>query len=136
MRDRGDLTMATHTPMTEAIRDRAAQWVTRVNDNDLSEAERDDLQSWLLADPRHALEFRAHNALLGLARDFPTDVQATLEAHMPVIQEQKDAFSHWARPFSLAAAAAALLAVVAVGWLKMQPLHEGKPETQLYATRT
>ena len=53
--------MASHTS-ADAIRERAARWVARLNDHDLSDAEREDLQGWLLADPRHSTEFRAHNA--------------------------------------------------------------------------
>jgi transmembrane sensor len=123
--------MASHASSTDAIRDRAAYWVTRVNDNDLTDGERDDLQTWLLADPRHAAEFRAHNALLALARELPTGLRKNLDLFVPLPPvESRSSRRRWVWPASLAATA--LVATVTVGGFKLRAAQE----TQAYATRT
>jgi len=65
------------------IREQAARWAARLNDIDITEAEREELQRWLLADVRHANEFRAHNAMIVLARDLPPDLRNRLSAFAP-----------------------------------------------------
>lgn len=124
--------MASHA---EAIRDRAAHWVARLNDNDLSDAERDSLQGWLLADPRHATEFRAHNAVLGLARDFPPDLQARLGALVPAVHHVEPRHRRWVWPAALAASA--LLTMMVTAWFMSrttpQPAQSAK---LLYTTQT
>ncbi len=123
--------MATLMP-TDTIRDRAAHWVARINDNDPSDAERAELQAWLLADPRHEAEFRAHQALIGLAHEFPADIQARLDSYIPARHVPIEAPRHrWTWPVALAAAA--LLALVAGGWFVLQP---GGSAQQTYVTRT
>jgi transmembrane sensor len=109
--------MASHSSLN-AIHDRAAHWVARVNESDLSDSERNELQSWLLADARHANEFRAHNAFIGLARDFPPDVQARLDSYVPV---QHDQISRSRRRWPAALAAAMLLVLMAAGWVIYRP---------------
>jgi transmembrane sensor len=128
--------MASYAPSAEAIRDRAAHWVARVNDNDLSDAEREDLQAWLLADSRHASEFRAHNALLALAREMPAQLRAGLDSYLPpATEKRRPTQRRWMWPAALAAAA--VLAIVAGNWFKQPPQTQpGHVEKQVYATRT
>ena len=75
--------MSSAIPAEDIIRDRAAYWAARLNDSDVSDTEREELHGWLLADPRHASEFRAHNALVALAHEFPPDLQARLSGFVP-----------------------------------------------------
>lgn len=121
--------MASHEAPIEVIRDRAARWVQRVNDNELTDAERGELHAWLLADPRHAVEFRAHNALLGLARELPTDVRARLDAYLPVLHQEARPTRNRRRWFALAASA---LLTLMSGWLFFTPTyatHTGENRT-------
>jgi len=114
----------------EAIRERAAQWVERLQASDaIGEAERAELHAWLLADPRHDSEFRAHNAVVKLAHDFPSNVYARLSAFAPTARPAS-ARRRWV-PSALAAAL--LLALLTGGWLMggRAWLH-----SETYATRT
>jgi len=125
--------MSTDNPSADSIRDQAAHWSARLNDSDLSESERGELHRWLLAHPRHANEFRAHNAILALAHEFPSDLRARLNAFAPasVSEYQEPKKRRWMWPSALAAAL--LVALVAGGWGVF-----GSPEliSKSYATRT
>ena len=120
--------MTTETPAKDAIHDWAAHWAARLNDSDLSDAERNELHSWLLADPRHASEFRAHRAIIGLAQEFPADIQARLNAYVQSVEAPR---RHWAWPAALAAAV--LLALVTGGWFMLRTAVSSE---QVYATHT
>ncbi len=113
--------MSSAIPSEDIIRDRAAYWTARLNDSDVGEAEREELHDWLLADPRHAREFRAHNALVGLAREFPPDLQARLSgfASSHNTQSGRAARPRWAVPVGLAATL--MMALVAGTWLITRP---------------
>ena len=50
--------MSSVFPAEDIIRDRAAYWAARLNDSDVTDVERAELHDWLLADTRHANEFR------------------------------------------------------------------------------
>jgi len=110
------------------IREQAARWAARLNDSDLSNAEREELQQWLLADVRHANEFRAHNAILALARDLPADLKARVSAFAP--SNGREPARRWMWPSALAAAL--LLALVTGGWFVLRP----SLLSQSYATQT
>jgi transmembrane sensor len=122
--------MPTHSSVADAIHDRAAYWVGRLNDHDFGDADREALHAWLLADPRHEAEFRAHNAVIGMAQDFPTDIRAHLEAYIPAAQHAHSPRRRRAWPAALAAAL--LTAAVAVGWFVSNPVGS----SHLYTTRT
>jgi transmembrane sensor len=115
------------------IRGQAALWVARLHDTDLSDTQREELHRWLLADPRHATEFRAHNAILGLARELPPDLHARLSAFAPASPDSpvQSGRRRWMGMFALAAAL--LLTLSAGGWLF---LNHGQLMSQTYATRT
>lgn len=118
---------------TDPVRDQAARWAQRLNETDLSDIEREKLHRWLLADPRHATEFRAHNAMIALAHELPADLRARLSAFVPnrangAIEPGR---RRWAWPAALAAAI--LLALSAGGWLF---LERGQVISQSYATGT
>lgn len=118
--------MANNEAPIDIIRDRAAHWVQRVNDHELTDAERSELQAWLLADPRHAVEFRAHNALLGLARELSGDLRARLDTYLPVLHQGAESTPN--RQKWLALAAAVMLTLASGGWFLF-----GSPT---YATQT
>jgi transmembrane sensor len=63
--------MSTDAPSVKAIREQAAHWVVQLNDRDLNDAEREAFHQWLLLGPRHTEEFRAHTAIVALARELP-----------------------------------------------------------------
>jgi transmembrane sensor len=110
------------------IREQAALWAARLNDSDIAEAEREELQRWLLADVRHANEFRAHNAILALARDLPADLHKRLSTFAPSYGSQPA--RRWMWPSALAAAL--LLALITGGWFVLRP----SLLSQSYATDT
>jgi transmembrane sensor len=124
--------MTHDTPSLDSVRERAAYWVAKLNDSDLSDSERSDLHAWLFADPRHAEEFRAHNALVALAREFPSQLQARLEGYAPPNVKGSESMSP-RRTWPFAVAAALLLALVAGGWFVFGPMG---PASQVYATKT
>jgi transmembrane sensor len=109
--------MARHKPEHDPISSRAVFWSARLNDNDLSDAEREEMQAWLLGDPRRADEFRAHNALIHLAHEFPPDIQARLNQFIPAARVEPATPRRW----WAFAAAAALVAVVTGMWLNLRP---------------
>jgi transmembrane sensor len=124
--------MSTDNPSADLIRDQAARWAARLNDTDISDAEREELHQWLLADPRHSKEFRAHNAVLALAHEFPADLRTRLNAFVPAGENEYVAPKRrWTLPSALAAGL--LLALVIGGWFVF-----GRQELmpQSYATRT
>jgi transmembrane sensor len=108
---------------TETIRAEAAGWAARLHDCELSDSERLALHEWLLADPRHANEFRLHNAVLSLAHELPRDLQARLSALAPTRR-----WMSWP-----ALAAGLLMALLAGSWFFL-----GRPSflARSYATRT
>lgn len=108
--------MSSVFPAEDIIRDRAAYWAARLNDSDVTDVERAELHDWLLADTRHANEFRAHNALVGLAHDFPGDLRARLRGYVPTYRERSAQMSRH-RWGSLIAVAATVLIAVAAFWL-------------------
>lgn len=124
--------MASHPPSADLIRDRAAQWSARINDCDVTDVERAKLHDWLLADRRHETEFRKANAVIGLAREFPADIQARLGAYVPAVDNEIEVPRH-RRAWAAALAAAALLALVAGGWFMLRPASASQ---QVYVTRT
>src|SRR5688572_30625536 len=115
------------------IREQAAHWVARLNDADLGDAEREELQRWLLVDERHANEFRAHNAILALARDLSPDLHAQLSSFAPIDTSDSETPRprRWLWPSALAATL--LLALVAGGWFVLHPADLMAPS---YATKT
>jgi transmembrane sensor len=124
--------MTPDSPALATVRERAAYWVAKLNDSDLSDSERSELHAWLLAEPRHADEFRAHNALVALAREFPTRLQSRLESYAPSDVEHPESMS-LRRTWPFALAAALLLALVAGGWFLWGPMG---PASEVYATET
>src|SRR5262249_5246978 len=99
--------MASDIPEPDSISARAAFWADRLNDNELSDAEREKLQAWLLEDPRHAREFRAHNAQIHLAQEFSPEMKAHLSQFIPAAHPEPARPRRW-----WAAAAAVVLAAV------------------------
>src|SRR5215207_4592372 len=125
--------MSANETVTDHIREQAAHWVARLHDTDLSDTEREELHRWLLADPRHATEFRVHNAILGLARELPPDLHARLSAFVPAGPDSP-VQSGRRRWMGMSALAAALLVTLAAGgWLF---LNRGQLISQTYATHT
>lgn len=126
--------MSLDPPSAETvIREQAARWTARLNDNDLGEADREELQRWLLADARHANEFRAHNAILALARDLPPNLHSRLNAFAPANSTEPETSYKRRRLWHTAIAAALLLVIVAGGWFMVRPTSL---MSQSYATRT
>src|SRR5215212_9983832 len=109
--------MSANETATDTVRDQAARWVARLHDTDLSDTEREQLHLWLLADPRHASEFRVHNAILGMARELPPDLYARLSAFAPANPDSplQSGRRRWMGMSALAAAL--LITLSAGGWL-------------------
>lgn len=125
--------MSSVTSAEDIIRDRAAYWVDRLNDRDVTDAEREELHDWLLADPRHASEFRAHNALIAMARELPRDLRDELTRYAPSYREESRS-SVWRRSMLPFAVAAALIALIAGGWFMTRPA--AVPPARIYSTHT
>jgi transmembrane sensor len=102
----------------EFVRDRAAHWVVRMSEGDLSEPERAQLQRWLLEDPRNAAEFRAHGAIQSLAMNLPERAAERLSALYPDAAPAEPPV--WRRRRVLAMAAGVMFAALAVGWLSFR----------------
>jgi transmembrane sensor len=115
------------------LHEQAAYWAARLNDTDLGEAEREELHRWLLADQRHADEFRAHNAVVTLAQDLPADLRAHLSAFAPasVNKLEEAPKRRWVWPSALAASLLVAL-VVSSGFFFNRP----QLMSQSYATHT
>src|SRR5690349_10776585 len=99
------------------IRTEASRWSDRLMDGDVTSAERYLLQQWLKVNESHQREFRAHNAVVNLARDLPEAARAEILALATQdIQEEKSKRSVW-----LSALAASLLVGLGlVGWFTYQ----------------
>ncbi|MET0659942.1 MAG: FecR domain-containing protein [Steroidobacteraceae bacterium] len=69
--------MAPGTPNDE-VRKEAARWAEQLMDRDLSAAEREAFQEWLLTAQKHRQEFRAHMTILNLARELPHETSDEL----------------------------------------------------------
>jgi transmembrane sensor len=108
-------------------RDAAARWAERLMDGDLDATERQALQQWLIADERHAHEFRAHTFVLNLSRDLPEDVREELSA-----LDSRQPRRRWAWISGLAASV--LLVAGAAGWLAYQ--HYSAASTRITTVET
>ncbi len=124
--------MSTEAPTIAAIRQRAAHWTVRLDDPEMSDAERGDFQRWVLADPRHATEFRVHLACGGMSAALPEDDRARLNA-VVAARSAASAITR-RRVWQVAAlAASVLLVVAAIGW---SLLRSGTLRVESYVTRT
>lgn len=115
------------------IRAQAARWVVLMTDapDTLSAAERDEFQSWLLADERHQREFRISSSIAAMAADMPPAVRARLSdwaaEHAGDRASSRRHFLKWSAIAASVLVAAGLggYVVKSQGWL-----------AQSYATRT
>src|SRR5262245_4889007 len=80
----------THDTGINRVREAAALWAERLMDGDLSAADRETFQQWLLADELHQVEFRAHTKILNLARDLPEEAREELLALAMESAHQRD----------------------------------------------
>ncbi|HEY8508629.1 MAG TPA: FecR family protein [Steroidobacteraceae bacterium] len=103
----------------EFVRERAAHWVVRMSEGELSEAERAWLQRWLLEDPRNEVEFRAHGSIQSLAMNLPEASVQRLTALCPDVGTPAEK-PVWRRRRVLAMAAGVMFAALAVGWLSFR----------------
>lgn len=63
----------------ETIREQAARWVELVTGGTISGAEHQMLTRWLVRDPQHEREYRAHLAIAMLARELSADIGSTTQ---------------------------------------------------------
>ena len=104
--------MTTSTAI-DPVRSQAARWAERLMDSDLTVAERETFQLWLLADESHQREFRAHTFILNLTRDLPEDTRDELLAQArPGAPHKRLRSKVWIAGL----AASALLALGLAGW--------------------
>ena len=117
-----------HEPLSEARLDEAAEWLVRLNESQASQADFEEWQRWLAADPSHA---RAFHAIQGT---WQLSAQAAIAHHSRAQPEftryrPDEPVSSWVRRHNsirrrrtLAAAAAILTLAGAVGaWWSRQP---------------
>ena len=57
----------------DSLIDQAAHWVMRLNEDDFSDAEREEFHRWWLADPRHHEEFTAQITIFAMMRELSLD---------------------------------------------------------------
>ena len=113
--------MTTDTASKE-IHTEASRWADLLMDSDVTHAERDQFQRWLLAHELHQQEFRAHNMMLNLARDLPETTRSEmLSLAMQDAHQQGSRRKVWIS----ALAASLVLAVGFAGWVA----HRQKPAT-------
>jgi transmembrane sensor len=108
--------MTTDTAIDQ-VRKEAARWAERLMDSDLTAAEREEFQHWLMADESHQREFRAHNLIMNLARDLPDETREELLAlAMEGVPQQRPRRKVWIAGL----AASALLTLGLAGWFVYQ----------------
>lgn len=123
--------MTANIATDDLVREQAARWAMRLHEDDVDAAERDSFERWLLADERHAREFRAHATIVALTGELPTAAQARLGAFAAA---DPDAPAIARRRVWVAGLAAfALIAVVAGGWIVTRANGFGAPS---YVTKT
>lgn len=100
------------TPPSPTMINEAAQWLTRLHDEQVTEADRAACAAWCQADPRHALAMERMGALWGSLDELPA---------APARRALNQAF---ARPRSRMGGrggqAAALLGVLLCGWMGLE----------------
>jgi transmembrane sensor len=117
-----------HEPLPESLLDDAAEWLVRLNESQATQADFEEWQRWLSADPSHA---RAYHALEGT---WQLSAQAAIAHHSRAQPEftryrPDEPVSTWVRRHNnirrrrtLAAAAIVLAAIGAAGaWWSRQP---------------
>lgn len=114
--------MTTDTAIDQA-RKEATRWAERLIDSELTAAEREEFQRWLMADESHQREFRAHGLILNLARDLPDETRAEL-----LILATESAPPPQQRKVWIAGlAASALLTLGLAGWFVYQQQAASAP---------
>lgn len=111
--------MTTDTSIDQ-VRSQAVRWAERLMDSDLTAAEREEFQGWLMADESHQREFRAHNLILNLANDLADetrDEQLTLVKEDAALRRQR---RHRRKVWTAGLAASALLTLGLAGWFVYQ----------------
>lgn len=100
-----------HEP-SEAMISQAAQWLTMLEDENISEADRNAFNAWRVADPRHHLAVQRMEALLGTFNNLPP---------LPSRKAMNRAFASSGAKFSLPVVRAiALLGVLVCGWFGVE----------------
>lgn len=112
----------------ETIRERAALFAIRMEDAaEWTDADREDFQRWLLADPLHAEEFEAWTSIDQLAKQIPDEQKRHLVNSVERSIQQARKIKRQVR-WALAASLVTALGVT--GWLL------GRSPVQTYVTRT
>lgn len=92
------------------VRETAARWAERLMDgDDLTATEREEFHRWVMANPAHEREYRAHTAILNRSRELPQDARD--ELLVLALASSRPRRSVW-----LGLAASLLLAVGVGGW--------------------
>lgn len=97
------------------VKAQAREWVVEVSDEHVGRPTRERFEAWLAADPEHARAFKESARVLGLVSTL-TWMERAPPARRPALR--------WALPAGVAAAAAAMLAVFALGPLTSQPTRD------------
>jgi transmembrane sensor len=105
-------------PLQARVLDEAAEWLMRLHDSDVTEADRAACERWRQADLQHALAWERAEKLLGQLGGLPAALA------MPALDRPR---SHRAQRRTAVVRLAALLAVAPAGWMawRLTDTHGG-----------
>jgi transmembrane sensor len=116
-------------PLSEALLDEAAEWLVRLNESQASQAEFEEWQRWLNADPRHACAFHALENTWQLSTQAAITVNSCDEPTFYRYRPDEPVYTRISRRHNIrrrrvwaAAAAALILAGVVGAWWSRLPV--------------
>jgi transmembrane sensor len=113
--------MSTGVPTTFAIRESAVRWCTRL-EGEVSDADREEFNRWLLADPRHETEYLAVVSMTFAMGDVSRETAQALVVSPPAafhtVPMAAPQPENRRKPWLMAlAASVVLVAIAATGWV-------------------